>query len=161
MQLNARLSAVLSALLLFAPPALAEPITLSLAEAEETLNGLAALSAGREVIVKEGERERVVKVQPKGWSLGLLLAITKDIDALKPAVFAYAKARDARMADLAGADGKLPAAAKAALEREEDAKRAEKQTYELARFKASELKPDTNEISPVVLSALRAVLAAE
>lgn len=142
-------------------PAWSEPVELTLEQAEAVLNGLATLSAGHEVITREGEKDKVTRVQYKGWSLGLIMAMTKNINALKPPVLDYGKARTARMRDLGDAEGKLSPAQQKAFEQEDAAKRAEKSSYDLARFKVSELKPDTNEISPAILSLLQPILTAE
>jgi hypothetical protein len=131
-------------------PAFAEPVTLSLAEAEEVLTGFAELSKGHTIVVKDAP----VTVSYKGWTLPVIMAMTKDINALRPTVVPYQEAKQRRLGEMAPGE-------RQAFFKEDDAARSEKTTYELTLFKLSDLKPDVNEIPLVTLSALRTLLVPE
>src|SRR5262249_24530010 len=83
----------------------AETIHLTLQQAVEVLDALGQLSAGTQKVVKQGAQETTITEHYKGWSLSLILAQAKDINALKPPIQMYEQARTDRQRDVSDAKG--------------------------------------------------------
>lgn len=157
------LARVVFAVLVLTTPALAEPVHLTLAQAEEVYTALTSLASGQEVIVKEreGGGERVTRQPYKGWSVATILAMTRDLNELKANVTAWQEARNQRIRELASEDGKMTPAVQRQLAQEIEEQRRTEQSYELTKLKTGDLKVETNQISPAVLSLLMPILVME
>lgn len=147
----------LGLLALAAGPARAEQVKMKMGEAHAALSALAVLSKGKNVTnVKDGS---VNQVPYKGWSLQIMMAMSKDIEALKATVMPYEQAIQQRSRELADAEGKLSAGDQLKMMDEDRAARDKEVSVDVEKFSFSDLKPESNDISnPLLIVDLKPLL---
>ena len=140
---------------LFATPALAEPITLTINEAGAVSQGLAAMARGEQKVVKDGEKQTVVTV-PAYLSPAVRIAIGKDIARIE-VVLKPVREEIAAMVRACG--DKCEGAGKAKLDEQVAAEGLKTVTMDLVTFTVPELQLDRNvAITPDMLRAAGPVL---
>lgn len=144
--------------------AAAEPMTLTNAELVEVQTGLKALGGLHDVIIKEGERERVVSV-PFKLKAGVVDVISRNIITLKATTDGLEMTRATLLRQANAAEvGKPRDEAMTRIADEFQKLMGESATVDLARISARDLgreEPTNNPIPGVVMTQIAPILQAE
>jgi hypothetical protein len=139
----------------------ADPVTITVQDAAEILSGCTALD-GRDRVVKDGEREKIIK-EPYKFNGGFLLAIAKDTIRLREIITAYQTAHNAKIVELSGGSGSVDPNSDAGkkLSIADAEMLATKQPVDLIMINEKELNldpPNNNQIPPSVLANLSKII---
>lgn len=135
------------ALVTLAGSACAEPLTISIGEAQVALAALNTLSKGKVVLIKEGATEKTVTLPYKGWPLSVMLAMSKDIAELKKVVTPYEESMQKIMQSAADDEGKIPVVEQRRIIEDDKAERKKPLTVDIEKFSLADLKPEANDIT--------------